>query len=73
MPPAARLDTPRQIVNNWRQRFCIQRLFGLEEQPCGGRPACFPPNVIVEIKALACKLPSRRWLPLALVTCRVAS
>ena len=30
----------------------------------GDQPA-FPPNVIVEIKALACELPSRRGLPLA--------
>lgn len=41
---AARLDTPRQIVSKWRQRFCIQRLSGLEEQPRGGRPALFSPQ-----------------------------
>jgi len=41
---AARLDTPRQIVSKWRQRFCIQRLSGLEEQPRGGRPARFSPQ-----------------------------
>lgn len=41
---AARLDTPRQIVSKWRQRFCRLRLPGLEEQPRGGRPARFSPQ-----------------------------
>ena len=41
---AARLDTPRQIVSKWRQRFFAQRLPGLDEQPRGGRPARFSPQ-----------------------------
>ena len=41
---AARLDTARQIVSKWRQRFCLWRLPGLAEQPRGGRPARFPPQ-----------------------------
>ena len=41
---AAKLDTPRQIVSKWRQRFCAERLPGLEEQPRGGRPARFSPQ-----------------------------
>ena len=41
---AARLDTPRQIVSKWRQRFCTERLPGLDEQPRGGRPARFSPQ-----------------------------
>jgi transposase-like protein len=41
---AARLDTPRQIVSKWRQRFYSQRLQGLEEQPRGGRPTRFSPQ-----------------------------
>jgi transposase len=57
---AARLDTPRQIVSKWRRRFHLQRLAGLEERLRGGRPARFSPGVMVEIKALACELPSRR-------------
>jgi len=40
----ARLDTPRQIVSKWRQRFYTHRLSGLEEQPRGGRPAHFSPH-----------------------------
>lgn len=41
---ASRLDTPRQIVSKWRQRFCRGRLPGLEEQPRGGRKARFSPQ-----------------------------
>jgi transposase len=40
---AGRLDTPRQVVSKWRQRFYHARLPGLEEEPRGGRPACFSP------------------------------
>lgn len=38
---ASRLDTPRQIVSKWRQRFYRERLAGLDEQPRGGRPLRF--------------------------------
>lgn len=41
---ASRLDTPRQIVSKWRQRFCTFRFPGLEEHPRGGRPARFSPQ-----------------------------
>ena len=41
---AARLDTSRQLVSKWRQRFALARLPGLEEQPRAGRPALFPPQ-----------------------------
>ena len=40
----ARLDTPRQIVSKWRQRFFEERLAGLEEEPRGGPPARFSPQ-----------------------------
>jgi hypothetical protein len=56
---------PRQIASKWRPRFCTDRLPGLDDRPRGGRPAHFPPNVVVAIKALACELPSRHGLPLA--------
>jgi transposase len=41
---ASRLDTPRQIVSQWRKRFAIARLPGLEAEPRGGRKARFPPH-----------------------------
>ncbi len=41
---AARLDTPRQIVSKWRQRFYSERLAGLDERPRGGRPPRFSPQ-----------------------------
>ena len=41
---AARLDTPRQIVSKWRERFALARLPGLEAQPRGGRKARFSPQ-----------------------------
>ena len=62
---AEHLDTPRQIVSKWRRRFHDERLAGLDEHPRSGRPARFPPCIVVAIKALACELPSRRGLPLA--------
>ena len=41
---AARLDTPRQIVSKWRQRFYAEQLAGLDERPRGGRPPRFSPQ-----------------------------
>lgn len=41
---ASRLDTPRQIVSKWRQRFYRKRLPGLDEQPRGGRSTRFSPQ-----------------------------
>ena len=62
---AARLDTPRQIVSKWRQRFFEERLAGLEEEPRGGHRARFSPSVVVDVKRLACELPSQSDVPLA--------
>ena len=41
---AEHLDTPRQIVSKWRQRFHDERLAGLDELPRSGRPARFSPQ-----------------------------
>jgi Winged helix-turn helix len=41
---AAQLGMPRQIASKWRQRFCTDRLPGLDDRPRGGRPARFPPQ-----------------------------
>ena len=41
---AARLDTRREVVSQWRQRFFKDRLAGLEERARPGRPRAFPPR-----------------------------
>ncbi len=41
---AARLDTRREVVSQWRQRFFSERLAGLEERARPGRPRVFPPK-----------------------------
>jgi len=41
---AARLDTGREVVSQWRQRFFKERLAGLEERARPGRPRVFPPR-----------------------------
>jgi hypothetical protein len=39
---AARLDTRREVVSQWRKRFFKQRLAGLQERARPGRPRVFP-------------------------------
>ena len=41
---AARLDTRREVVSQWRKRFFKDRLAGLEERARPGRPRVFPPR-----------------------------
>jgi Winged helix-turn helix len=41
---AARLDTRREVVSQWRQRFFKERLAGLEERARPGRPRVFSPR-----------------------------
>lgn len=41
---AASLNTRREVVWQWRKRFCEERLAGLEERPRRGRPAVFSPR-----------------------------
>ena len=41
---AARLDTRREVVSQWRKRFFKERLAGLEERARPGRPRVFPPT-----------------------------
>ena len=41
---AARLNTRREVVSQWRKRFFYERLKGLEERPRPGRPRAFPPR-----------------------------
>lgn len=41
---AARLDTPRQIVSKWRQRYFEEGANGLADQERSGRPPTFSPS-----------------------------
>lgn len=41
---AARLDTRREVVSQWRKRFFKERLAGLDERDRPGRPRAFPPR-----------------------------
>lgn len=41
---AARLNTRREVVSQWRQRFFYDRLAGLEARARAGRPRTFPPR-----------------------------
>lgn len=41
---AARLDTRREVVSQWRKRFFKERMAGLEERARPGRPRVFPPR-----------------------------
>ncbi|MBT2302063.1 helix-turn-helix domain-containing protein [Variovorax paradoxus] len=41
---AARLDTRREVVSQWRQRFFKDRLAGLDERARPGRPRVFSPR-----------------------------
>ena len=56
---AACMDTRREVVSLWRKRFFSDRLAGLEEHARPGRPRTFPPELVVQVKALACELPAR--------------
>jgi hypothetical protein len=40
---AARLNTRRDVVSEWRKRFFLERLAGLEERSRPGRPRTFSP------------------------------
>ncbi len=41
---AARLNTRREVVSQWRKRFFKERLAGLDERDRPGRPRAFPPR-----------------------------
>src|SRR5947208_14285619 len=61
---AARVSLPRQIISKWRKRFFEERLEGLENLPRSGRPPSFPPELVMQVKAIACELPKESGKPL---------
>ena len=62
---AARLDSRREVVSMWRKRFFEERMVGLEERSRPDRPRTFPPELVVQAKALACERPATHDLPLS--------
>src|SRR6202158_4270641 len=62
---AVRLGPRRDVVSEWRKRFFVERLAGLEERARPGRPRTFPPELVVQVKAWACELPALHQLPLS--------
>jgi len=65
---ARELGVCEDTVRRWRGRFCGQpsgqRLDGLKDRPRPGRPPCFTPVEVAEVKALACSRPADHGLPL---------
>ncbi|MGY5036273.1 helix-turn-helix domain-containing protein [Streptomyces sp. 900116325] len=57
------------IVRRWRGRFAEQGLPGLKDRQRRGRPPVFTPLQVAEVKALACRLPAERGVPLSLWSC----
>jgi transposase len=62
---ARRLGVCDDTVRKWRARFCARGLPGLADRPRPGRQRTFPKTAEVEVKALACELPTEREVPLA--------
>jgi len=62
---AASLSVPRQIVSKWRKRFFEERLAVWRTNRDPGDRPFFPPEVVVQVKALACELPAETELPLS--------
>jgi transposase len=62
---AQRLDVHIDVVSTWRKRFSESGLAGLEDRPGRGRRRSFAPEVVAEVKAMACEPPTQREVPLA--------
>ncbi|MDP8960006.1 MAG: helix-turn-helix domain-containing protein [Actinomycetota bacterium] len=57
---AQRLGIAPNTALKWRKRFFEEGLAGLEDRPRSGRPRSFPPQLVAQVKATACQLPSTR-------------
>ena len=57
---AQRLSVHVDVVSTWRKRFFESGLAGLDDRPGRGRPRSFTPEVVAEVKAMACEPPSQR-------------
>jgi transposase len=62
---AERLDVHVATVSFWRRRYFENGLAGLEDHKRSGRPRSFAPQVMAEVKAMACEPPAQREVPLS--------
>lgn len=62
---AGRLGVHVDVVSRWRKRFVDQGVDGLTDRERRGRPRSFSPQVVAEVKAMACEPPERRGAPLS--------
>ena len=62
---AERLDVHVDVVSRWRKRFYESGLAGLVDRAGRGRPRSFAPNVVSQVKAMACEPPVERDVPLS--------
>jgi transposase len=62
---AERLDVHVGVVSKWRKRFFEEGLAGLADRKRSGRPPSFAPEVVAEVKAMACEPPAAREVPLS--------
>jgi len=62
---AHRLGVHVEVVSTWRKRFFESGLAGLDDRPGRGRPRSFTPEVVAEVKAMACEPPTQREVPLS--------
>jgi hypothetical protein len=67
---ARELHLPCPIVGKWRQRYYREGPLGLQDRPRGGRYSDFPPQVVCEVKTLACHLPDELGLPFSRLSLR---
>ena len=71
---AACLDTRREVVCLWRKRFFADRPAVWKNMLVRVAPGFFPPDLVVQVKALACELArSTRSSPISLEHYRLGS
>ena len=62
---AERLDVHVATVSFWRRRYFEHGVAGLDDRKRSGRPRSFAPEVVAEVKAMACEPPAQREVPLS--------
>jgi transposase len=62
---AERLGVHVATVSFWRKRWFVHGLTGLEDHKRTGRPRSFAPEVVAEVKAMACEPPAQREVALS--------